>query len=101
MNEHLDRCIDPRGRDYVAGALDGIAKAMGCGSAEEGAEKLGRIFEKLGLAVPEASEEAYAELKTSVKPVRLKNHPIALDEETIEGIAGMNLVRYFARICPN
>lgn len=84
MNEHLDRCIDPRGRDYVAGALDGIAKAMGCGSAEEGAEKLGRIFEKLGLAVPEASEEAYAELKTSVNPVRLKNHPIALDGETID-----------------
>ena len=42
------------------------------------------IFEKLELDVPAATESQYEELKTSVNPVRLKNHPIALDVETID-----------------
>ena len=57
---------------------------MGCENAQSGAEKLVEIFEKLELEVPEATEAQFEELKTSVNPVRLKNHPIALDVETID-----------------
>ena len=77
-------CIDPRGQEYVRGTLDEIGKAMGCRDAESGAEKLNRIFENLELEVPVVSREQFERLKTSVNPVRLKNHPIALDEETID-----------------
>ena len=57
---------------------------MGCQGAQDGAEKLKYIFEKLELEVPEATEKQFDELKISVNPVRLKNHPIALDAETID-----------------
>ena len=63
-------------------AIDG--QAMDCEDAKTGAAKLGEIFNKLELSIPEATAEQYEELKTSVNPVRLKNHPIALDVKTID-----------------
>lgn len=84
MIKNTDKCIDPRGEQYLKNVLCEIAYALGCETPEQGAEKLEEIFEKLGLEVPTASEEEYKELKSSVNPVRLKNHPIALDEATID-----------------
>jgi len=84
MVENTDKCIDPRGEKYLRRTLDEIGQAMGCENAQSGAEKLVEIFEKLELEVPEATEAQFEELKTSVNPVRLKNHPIALDVETID-----------------
>ena len=83
MIENTDKCIDPRGEEYLKSTLDEIGQAMGCVDAKAGAEKLLQIFEELGLEVPEATEGQYEELRTSVNPVRLKNHPIQLTEETI------------------
>lgn len=84
MLENTDRCIDPRGEEYLKNTLDEIGYAMGCDDAMSGAEKLKDIFEKLELEIPFATDDKYEELKTSVNPVRLKNHPIALDEDTID-----------------
>ena len=84
MIRHTDRCIDPRGEAYLKNTLDAIGRAMGCKDAADGAEKLTEIFEKLQLDIPSATEEQIAELKTSVNPVRLKNHPVLLDEDAIE-----------------
>ena len=84
MIRNTDKCIDPRGEEYLKRTLDEIGVAMGCENAERGAEKLVRIFDSLQLDVPVATEEQYDELKTSVNPVRLKNHPIALDVETLD-----------------
>ena len=81
---HTDRCIDPRGEEFIRSTLDEIGQAMGCKDAQTGAAKLGEIFNKLELNIPEATEAQYEELKTSVNPDRLKNHPIRLDEETID-----------------
>ncbi len=83
MVENTDKCIDPRGREYLAGTLDGIGQAMGCRNAREGAGKLQEIFWSLGLKVPEASGEQFRELAESVNPVRLRNHPIVLDDAAI------------------
>lgn len=83
MIANTDKCIDPRGREYLTQILDEIGQAMGCINAEEGAEKLQQIFISLGLEVPEATDEQFHELTVSVNPVRLKNHPIALDEIAI------------------
>jgi hypothetical protein len=66
--------------------LDEIGVAMGCADAQAGAEKLSKIFNQLELDVPEATEEQYAELKTSVNPVRLKNHPIQLTVDTMDSL---------------
>lgn len=84
MIENTDKCIDPRGKEYIEKTLDEIGVALGCTDAKTGANKLVEIFDMLELEVPEATDEQYEELKTSVNPVRLKNHPIALNIETID-----------------
>ena len=59
---------------------------LGCAGTDEACAKLQKIFDSLELKVPEAKEEDYAELKTSVNPVRLKNNPVKLTEESIESL---------------
>ena len=83
MIRNTEQCIDPRGPQYLAETLNEIGQALGCADAQSGAGKLAGLFKMLDLEIPAASEEQYEELKTSVNPVRLKNHPIALNEETI------------------
>ena len=84
MLENIDKCIDPRGEVYLRRTLDDIGQAMGCIDGHSGAETLIDIFAKLELEIPSATELQFEELKKSVNPVRLKNHPIALEEETID-----------------
>lgn len=83
-NTHL--CIDPRGEEFLKDVFRQIAKAMGCGFPEEAAEKLDAIFTKLDFEIPSATEEQFAILKSSVNPVRLKNHPVKLDLENIDSL---------------
>lgn len=84
MVDNTDKCIDPRGREYIVRTLDEIGRAMGCADARGGAGKMVSIFDKLELEVPTAAAVQFEELKTSVNPDRLKNHPIALDANTID-----------------
>ncbi len=84
MIENTDKCIDSRGEQYLKDVFYEIAYALGCETPELAAEKLKSIFEKLQLDVPIATETQFEELKTSVNPVRLKNHPIALNVDAID-----------------
>jgi len=84
MVKNTDKSVDPRGKDYVRRTLDEIGQALDCKDAEAGAEKLNKIFCSLQLEIPKATAEQYEILKISVNPVRLKNHPIALDTDTID-----------------
>lgn len=88
-NTHL--CIDPRGEDFLKDIFRQIAGAMGCRTPEEAADKLNAIFTTLGFEIPSATEEQFAILKSSVNPVRLKNHPVKLDTETINLLYGQIL----------
>ncbi|MBR4664737.1 MAG: phosphonoacetaldehyde reductase [Lentisphaeria bacterium] len=84
MLENTHLCIDPRGEGFLKNTFRQIANAMGCNTPEEAADKLNVIFTELELEIPSATEEQFAILKSSVNPVRLKNHPIKLDTETID-----------------
>lgn len=85
MVEHTEKCIDSRGEEYLKGIFKDIAEAMGCNSVPEAIKRLQGILTKLQLKGPEVNDESEFEiLKTSVNPVRLKNHPIQLDEKTID-----------------
>lgn len=84
MINHIDKCIDLRGEGYLSMVFCQIAEAMGCRTPEEAAGKVDEIFDGLELAVPAAAERQIQELRLSVNPVRLKNHPICLDEKTID-----------------
>ena len=86
MINNTDKCIDPRGEDYLKNVLNEIGQTLGCADAKSGADKLNDIFDKLELEIPTATDKQFDELKTSVNPVRLKNHPIALDVDTIESL---------------
>ena len=83
MINNIDKCIDPRGEQYLKNTFNEIAYAMGCETPEDAVCKVNEIFEKLELDIPKATVEQYEELKGTVNPVRLKNHPIALDSDTI------------------
>ena len=86
MTEHTSECIDKRGEKYLRSVLDEIGMAMGCKDGINGAKKFCRIFDSLELEVPAASDQEFEELKNSVNPDRLKNHPIALDIDTIDAL---------------
>ena len=84
MTSHIERCIDKRGPEYLKNMYDEIAETFGCKSVEEAIEKYNSLFSSLNLIVPQPKEEDYGILRKSVNPVRLKNHPILLDEEVID-----------------
>ena len=84
MAGHTSLCSDSRGQQYLDGVFADLAAVMGCKSALESAEKFIGIFKKLDLKKPVISDNDFEVLKKSVNPVRLKNNPIALDEETID-----------------
>lgn len=86
MLKNAGKCTDLRGEEYLKRTLDEIGVAMGCANAQSGADRFVEIFKMLEVEVPEATSEQLEELKASVNPVRLKNHPIALDEEAIDEI---------------
>lgn len=84
MAENTDKCIDPRGEAYLRETFDRLGRLLGGKNGSEGAAKLRMIIDSLDLEVPVASEEQFAVLRRSVNPVRLKNTPVNLDEETID-----------------
>ena len=84
MIKNTEKCTDPRGESYLLDIFQQIAEAMGCNSAESAAKKVNDIFSGLNLTVPVASNADFEMLKNSVNPDRLKNHPIALDVDTID-----------------
>ena len=86
MMQHPERCIDPRGPEFLDRIYKEIADAMGCKSPEEAADALYELVRALDLEIPAAREADYQVLKTSVNPVRLKNHPVRLDEDTIDAL---------------
>ena len=81
---NIDKCIDPRGGDYLRGVLREIGIAMGGDSGESGARIFADIFDGLGLDIPMATQEQFELLKSSVNPVRLKNYPIRIDDDEID-----------------
>lgn len=84
MVQNPEKCTDPRGEKYLKDIFWKIGQAMGCRSAQAAAEKLEAVFVKLELEVPQANEEQFEILRNSVNQVRLKNHPVALDNQTID-----------------
>lgn len=84
MIENTDKCIDPRGPEHLNKIWDELAEAYGCQSPKEAVEKFIGFVKSLDLKVPVPNAGDYDILKTSVNPVRLKNNPVGLDEETVD-----------------
>ena len=85
MVEHMDKCIDKRGQNYLNDIFNDIAKAMGADKPSEANIIFRDMMTQMELINPIAikRKEELSVLSTSVNPVRLKNNPIELDIITI------------------
>ena len=88
MAEHMDKCIDNRGQEYLENIFVQISKAMGADSIGQAITIFRKMMKEMELANPVSSnrEDDMILLSTSVNPVRLKNNPICLDMSTIYGL---------------
>ena len=86
MIGHMDKCIDSRGQEYLAGIFEQITKAMGYESPKQAVAEFRQMMAEMDLKNPVAvnRKEELNVLSTSVNPVRLKNNPIRLDEVTTQ-----------------
>lgn len=82
MLNHLNKCVDKRGTAHLENVLDEIANTLHCKSREESVEMFSSLVDSLMLQRPQSHsrEEDLEILSQSVNPVRLKNHPIELNE---------------------
>jgi len=80
MVNNMDKCIDSRGQEYLAGIFSEIAQAMGCQTPTEAITKFSQMIDEMELKNPVADnrEKELEILSTSVNPVRLKNNPVEL-----------------------
>lgn len=85
MIGHMDKCIDNRGQEYLAGIFVQVSKAMGGESPKQAIAEFRQMMVEMDLKNPVAGvrEDELNVLSSSVNPVRLKNNPVALDIETI------------------
>ena len=84
MVMHTDKCIDPRGEDFLKDIFAQIASVMGCENADQACSKFNDIFDNLSLSIPKAEEKDFDILKNSVNPTRLKNNPVGLEIDDID-----------------
>lgn len=81
---NTDKCVDPRGKNYLENTLSLIAHAMNCESFDAAAGRMGLLLSELELSAPTAQKKDLNILVHSVNPIRLKNNPILLSEEDID-----------------
>lgn len=86
MVRNADKCIDPRGEEYLKKCFERLAEAYECERSEQAANKFNEILNELNLEVPTPKEVDYEVLKNSVNPARLKNNPVGLDIDTIDDL---------------
>ena len=90
MADHMDQCFDPRGSEYLKNILLDISKAMGCDTPNQAINQFRQMMQEMEMANPISEPNHRASdlelLSTSVNPVRLKNNPIKLNEETIHAL---------------
>ena len=86
MLSHPEKCIDPRGQDYLEKVFRDIARSMGVDSPSAARDFFACMLAEMKVEAPvsvdRSSEIAF--LSSSVNPIRLKNNPVKLDEETIQ-----------------
>ena len=85
MLEHPEQCVDPRGRDHLEFIFKWLGQIMQCDNSYKGLMMFRAIM--FALDMPEISsnnlESDLDVLSASVNPVRLKNNPVDLDQETL------------------
>lgn len=84
MQEHLEQCIDTRGREYLLDIFMQISKTLGVENVESAIDRVEDILQKLEIEVPNAKKEELEILVSSVNLIRLKNNPVRLNELSLK-----------------
>lgn len=84
MLRHPEKCVDSRGIGHLDDVMGSIAAAMHCENPLDALIFFRALLMNLGIEQPRSNTRSVdIEILThSVNPVRLKNNPVALDEET-------------------
>ena len=86
MIDHMDKCLDRRGKEYLDGIFNNIANAMGTKTPSEAIVVFRNMMLEMELSNP-VSEHFPSDislLTSSVNSIRLKNNPIKLDGQVIK-----------------
>ena len=85
MLQNPDLCIDKRGKDYLIGVFHQIAQSMNVTTPQDAVLCFRKMMKEMSLENPVSTnkEQEVDILSHSVNPIRLKNNPVRLDEETI------------------
>ena len=83
MINNMHDCIDSRGKDYLDNVFEQIAISLGTSAASEAILKFRAMLDEMEIPSPvsEDREKELSILSTSVNPVRLKNNPVAINEQ--------------------
>lgn len=94
MIGHMDKCIDKRGKKYLNGIFNNIAQTMGCKTAIEAINIFRDMMLQMELSNPTSGNlpSDILLLTSSVNPVRLKNNPVELNEDTIKSLYEMIII---------
>ncbi len=81
MIDHMDKCIDKRGQEYLSNIFFSISKTMGCNKPIEAISIFRLMMTEMELNNPISDNHSYdiQFLTSSVNPIRLKNNPVKLD----------------------
>ena len=85
MVDHIDKCVDPRGRYYLNNVFLNISNTMGCTTSKDAIKKFCRMMREMEMSNPISlnKDQDVETLAQSVNPIRLKNNPIELNEHAI------------------
>lgn len=85
MIDNMEKCIDSRGKEYLANVFSDISKAMGCETPSLAIKVFRQMMKEMDMSNPVVSnrKEELDILSRSVNPIRLKNNPVELDDIAI------------------
>lgn len=88
MVDNMDKCRDPRGKEYLDDIFRQISLSMGCKDVMDAIGKFRNILLKcrINMDGKELNEERLSLLANSVNPIRLKNNPVQIMEDDINYI---------------
>lgn len=86
MIANIDKCIDYRGSGHLNAIFDYLSIAFGVINKLEAAQTFQTIIDEMEFPKCAPKAEDFSLLASSVNPMRLKNHPIALDVESINSL---------------
>lgn len=83
MLEHMDKCIDTRGAEYLKDTFNALGEVLDLRDAHEASQYIEHLYDELELEVPVPNEEQLRIMTKSVNVERLKNNPVKLEEQDI------------------